>query len=61
MVKIQRDKRGDYFIEYQGPVESLYDDGGATHFIYLSRENFHKLIDLGQQYIIDEELGKIGH
>lgn len=61
MVKIQRDKRGDYFIEYSGPVESLYDDGGATHFIYFSKELFHKLIEEGQQHIIDEELGKIGH
>ena len=61
MVKIQRDKRGDYFIEYQGPVESLYDDGGATHFIYLSKATFHKLIDIGNQHIIDEGLESIGH
>ena len=58
--KITKLKNGGYCIEIDFPthVETVKDENGTTQFVYVTDMDFKKLVDLGEQFLLDEFITK---
>lgn len=56
MPRIIETKQGAYVIEVEWETEQITGANGTTSFVYLSHEQFEKLIEEGNQLLIDRGL-----
>ena len=57
MPKITKMKKGNgYVLEFDSPMEAITDYSGTITFVYLQADDFKKLIDMGEQFLLDDEI-----